>query len=453
MRRPSAITVGLAAIALLGCGGTPGSEPVIPVASGSPPAASTPAASASPASAEPTARQADLAYLVDQLRATHPNPFLDEGEAGFLARVDELAARVDALSDAGFMVAVMELMGDRERDGHSGAWAMAQTGERLHAWPVWLWDFPDGLRVVAADADDQDLIGARLVQVGDRAVDDARVAVEPLVPRDNVSSLRANLPMYLTLPEVLDALRMREPGGPGLTFELTDGSTRELTSDPLPIPAFHAWILGVYGTDYPTGLPPDDTGPAHLRRRSEAFWSEVSTDPPGLYAAYNRVLAADASGYRVGQLAGEIRAAARGDPDQPFAIDLRNNPGGDNNTFGDLRRAVETMARERPGRVSVITGRSTFSAAGNFVTELMVGPEGRKIRLVGEAPGGGLNIYGDVRVVTLPTSQIVVLISRRYHERAPGDDRLALPPDAPVELTWDDYAAGRDPVLEAAFGE
>ena len=73
------------------------------------------------------------------------------------------------------------------------------------------------------------------------------------------------------------------------------------------------------------------------------------------------------------------------------------------------------------------------------------------IRLVGEPPGGGLNIYGDVDVVTLPASKIVVLVSGRYHERAPGDTRLALTPDVPVEVSWDDYLAGRDPVLDAAL--
>ena len=31
-----------------------------------------------------------------------------------------------SLTDAGFLVAVMDLMGHRDRDGHSGAWAMAQ---------------------------------------------------------------------------------------------------------------------------------------------------------------------------------------------------------------------------------------------------------------------------------------------------------------------------------------
>ena len=60
-------------------------------------------------------------------------------------------------------------------------------------------------------------------------------------------------------------------------------------------------------------------------------------------------------------------------------------------------------------------------------------------------------MYGDVRVVTLPASGIVVLISTRYHERAPGDDRLEIVPDEPAEVTWADYAAKRDPVLEAAL--
>ena len=435
------------------CGGMPVS-PSAEAASSPDGAVPTEGPNVSEPAASPSAltgRRGDLAYLVERLEAIHPNPYLDEGEAAFTARLETIGAEADDMTDAEFLVAVMDLMGHRERDGHSGAWAMAQTGERLHAWPVWLWDFPDGLRVVAATEPDRDLIGARLVRVGDRPVDEAEAAVEPLVPRDNASSLRANLPMYLTLPEVLVALGLRTPDGPGLTFGLLDGTTRELTTEPLPMPAFHDWIVGVYGTDYPTGLPPANDGPPHLRRRAEAFWSEELTDPAGLYVAYNRVLRVADDGSSVDELAREIRAAAPLEPEQPFVIDLRNNPGGDNNTFVNLRSAVELMARERSGRVSIIAGRSTFSAAGNFITDLLTGADGDAIRLVGEAPGGGLNIYGDVDVVTLPDSGIVVLISRRYHERAPGDDRLAIEPDIPVELTWADYAAGRDPVLEAAL--
>ena len=132
-------------------------------------------------------------------------------------------------------------------------------------------------------------------------------------------------------------------------------------------------------------------------------------------------------------------------------VDLRRNGGGDNTTYRPFRIALAEMAHAHPGSVRIIAGPATFSAAGNFVTDLQVGPERAGIRLVGEPPGGGLDMYGDVRVVTLPSSRIVVLVSSRYHERAPGDDRLQIEPDVPVELTWADYAAGRDPVLEAAL--
>ena len=404
--------------------------------------------SASPTVAE--SRVADLAYLVARLRTIHPNPFLEDGEAAFMARVGSIEQRAATLTDTGFLVAVMDLMGHRERDGHSGAWAFAQPGALLSAWPVWLWDFPDGLRVVAARAPYGDLVGALVTKVGHVAVAEARRIVEPLVPRDNHSSLRANVPTYLVLPPVLEELGVLAAGDPGLTVELADGSARTVTPDALPIEAYRDWIFGVYGGAYPEGLPPDEDGPAHLRHRDLAFWSETVKGPAALYVGYNAVSAITNAGRSLGDLATSIGTAAAADPDLPIVIDLRNNGGGDNNTFGPLRDAVETVARADPRRVALITGRSTFSAAGNFVTDLMTGDAKAGIRLVGEAPGGGLNMYGDVKVVTLPASRIVVLISARYHERAPGDDRLALEPTVPAEVTWEDYVAGRDPVLVAA---
>jgi hypothetical protein len=396
------------------------------------------------------ARLADIDYLVDRLKAIHPNPFLEEGEAAFMARVASIREDVGSMTDAGFLVAVMDLMGHRDRDGHSGAWAMAQQNGLLHAWPIWLWEFPDGLRIVAAREPYKELIGARLTMVGGASVEDAMATVESLVPRDNPSTLRGNLPIYMTLPEVVEELGLVQPGDPGLTLELLDGSTREVTPDPLPLAAFRDWIFGEYGGRYPEALPPDDDGPLYQRHHDLAFWSEAIKTPAGFYVGYNEVQRTSGS-QTIGDLASAVTAAAAADPGSQIVVDLRNNGGGDNNTYGPLLRAVEAIAHANPGRVSLITGRATFSAAGNFVTDLMVGKEKAGIRLVGESPGGGLDIYGDVRVVTLPSSKIVVLISARYHDRAPGDPRLELTPDIPVEVTWADYVAGRDPVLEAAL--
>jgi len=459
----SRVRVDIASIVLIGwlvaaCGANPVASPSASSrsaasASPAPPSdavAESPHPSSSGATDAAAGRLADLDYLVERLKVIHPNPFLDEGEAAFLERVANIREDVASMTDAGFLVAVMDLMGHRERDGHSGAWAMAQQNSLLHAWPIWLWDFPDGLRVVAARDPYGDLVGARLTMVGGASVEDAKATVESLVPRDNASSLRGNLPIYLTLPEVVGELGLVRPGDPALTFELLDGTTREVTPEPLPMDQFRDWIFGEYGGRYPEALPPDADGPLYQRHHDQAFWSEAVKKPAGFYVGYNEVRRTSGA-QAIDVLAAAVTSAAAAEPARPIVIDLRNNGGGDNNTYSALRRAVEAVVRANPGGVRLITGRATFSAAGNFVTDLLVGPEKAGIRLVGEAPGGGLDIYGDVKVVTLPASKIVVLISARYHERAPGDPRLALTPDVAVEVSWADYAAGHDPVLAAAL--
>jgi len=448
----------LIACLISACGGTSTSS--APAASASAAAVSSvatavPSSKASPSLRPSTgdpiadARIADLDYLAKQLKLIHRDPFLDEGEPAFMARVGAIEAKAGSFSDVGFLAAVMALMGHRDRDGHTGAWAMAQPGTLLKAWPIWLYDFPDGPRVVAARAPHEDLVGARVTKVGHAAVADARATVEPLVPRDNPSNLLANLPIYLTLPDVLAELGVIGPGEPGLTLELLDGSIREVTPDAVPIEEMRDWIFDLYGGKFPEYLPPDEDGPLALRNHVSPFWSTQLTKPAGTYVGYNEVMRMSGND-TIAKLATAVLDAAAKDPGAAVIVDLRNNGGGDNNTFGPFREALETIAAAHPGSVRLIAGRATFSAAGNFVTDLKVGPQKAGITLVGEPPGGGLNIHGDVKVVTLPNSKIVVLIAGRYHERAPGDERLEIEPDIPVELSWADYAAGRDPVFDAA---
>jgi hypothetical protein len=416
-----------------------GCSPSAPSATSEPAVSSASVAPSDPVAA---ARRADLEQLVERLVALHRDPFLDEGEAAFHARVDAAASAAGERSGAGFLVDVMRLMGHRDRDGHSGAWAMAQAGDVLHARPLWLREFPDGLRVVAARPPYEDLVGAVVTAVGGTPIEEARDAVAPLVPADNDSNRRANLPIYLLLPEVVDDVGIQRPGSAALTLRLPDGSTTDVDPEPLPIERYRDWVFGVYPR-YPTAMPPDETGSRERRRRDESFWTETLPDGT-LYVAFHEVRATSGD-LTIGGLANAVDAATG-----PVVVDLRANPGGDNTTYGPFRDALRERATSG-GAVALLTSRDTFSAAGNFVTELKVGDGGDRILLVGEPPGGGLNIYGDTSTVTLDNSGIVVLISRRYHEKAPGDDRLQIEPDLPVEASWEDAVAGRDPVLDAAL--
>ena len=331
------------------------------------------------------------------------------------------------MTDAGFLVAVMDLMGHRERDGHSGAWAMAQPSTLLHAWPIWLWDFPDGLRVVAAREPYGDLVGARLTMVGGASIEDAtrdRRAARPARQRLDAARQPADLP---DPPRGGRGARARPARRPGPDLR----TARRIDPRGHPRAAPHArrsatGSSGAYGGDFPRALPPDRGRPAlPAPPRARLLVRGDSRRRPGSTSATTRCGRTSGSqhDHRIS------RTLSR--PPQP-----RTPTGRSSSTCATTAAAtttpsprcatVEAIAARIPGRVSLITGRSTFSAAGNFVTDLKVGPEKAGIRLVGEPPGGGLNIYGDVDVVTLPASKIVVLVSGRYHERAPGDDRLAI---------------------------
>ena len=109
-------------------------------------------------------------------------------------------------------------------------------------------------------------------------------------------------------------------------------------------------------------------------------------------------------------------------------------------------------AIDQPGRLTLLIGRLTFSAAANFATEI---EQTTGATFVGEAMGGSPNLYGDVRPSRLPfgpLGPIDVYVATRYWVKSTADDpRITIEPDVAVPLSSTDYLAGRDPVLEAAI--
>jgi C-terminal processing protease CtpA/Prc len=99
------------------------------------------------------------------------------------------------------------------------------------------------------------------------------------------------------------------------------------------------------------------------------------------------------------------------------------------------------------GRLFVITDRGTFSAAANLAARI---ERHTHAVFVGEPPSARPNLYGDPEQFTLPASGIRVAISGLYwQESDPRDRRPWVRPDVPVRMSYDQYASGRDPALQA----
>jgi C-terminal processing protease CtpA/Prc len=127
-------------------------------------------------------------------------------------------------------------------------------------------------------------------------------------------------------------------------------------------------------------------------------------------------------------------------------IDLRENEGGHSKVIQPLIQGLKRRHQWK-GHLFALIGPKTFSSAMMNAIELKM--DAGAI-LVGEATGGKPDSYGEVDLLTLPNSKLVVGYTIKYF-RAPKSMRMdAVYPDIPAALTIDDVLAGRDSGLAGA---
>jgi hypothetical protein len=376
----------------------------------------------------PTPLQREVRHLAERMEALHPDLFHDVSRETFRAEAEELADAVPELTRDEVVAGVLRLValpGDLE--GHTALYPFDPQHPRgLHVYPLRLYDFSDGLYAIA-ESGDTGVVGRRLTTIAGRPVAEVVELVRPLVPHDNESSRRWLLPEYVTTAEVLRGLGVASEGAVRFGFE----GGREVRLEPVPAQDAAA-VTGTALTP-----PPTAGDPVWLRNLEDDQWLTTLEGGRVVYLGY-RLTTGDTfeTAERLAELA--ARPSVR-----RVIVDVRLNHGGDNTTYGPLLEVLERPAISP--KVVLLTGRQTFSAAGNFTGDIA---DRTRARIVGELAGGAPSTWGDSLPIDLPKLGLVARVATIYHEHGtPGSVR----PDVEVEPTAADLLAGRDPVLARAL--
>src|SRR5437773_230510 len=182
--------------------------------------------------------------------------------------------------------------------------------------------------------------------------------------------------------------------------------------------------------------------PLYLRNFGQPWWTEFLPDTQTLYFSFNGYPPEAEFRERataLGKLLDDSRA-------RRLVIDLRRNQGGDFQRFRSLLLPIieARSAINRTGGLFVIIGPGTFSAAG--VSALDLRNRAHAI-LVGAPAGIRPNHYGDSADFRLPNSGLRISYATQFHQLAAATDS-EIAPDKRIEPTWEDFRAGRDPVME-----
>ena len=385
----------------------------------------------------------DVRAAAELYEQSHPDPYHDVTRARYRAAVTVLQRRAPRLTPNELLVELMRLGAlPGVRDGHGGIYPLdSDHGRTLHLLPIRLYRFPEGVHIVA-ELGRRGLVGDRVVAIAGVPVAEAIRRVRPLAPYDNEWSRDARALQYLLVTEVLDGLGLAGSAGrQTLVLAKRGGGRRTIQLNPVDAGTYSAAFPDFVHPLVVPGLP-WRPAPAYLAERNRQWYTALLDDGRVAYAAYNVTDSSDALARELGQLAARPTV-------ERVVLDLRLNPGGNLFTYAPLLALLRGPNVNKPGRLYVLIGRSTFSAAALLATEL---DRSTRAIFVGEPTGGSPNLYADPTSQQLPASGWNFLVATKYWEMStPRDRRLAIAPDHRVEMRFADFLAGRDPVLARAL--
>jgi len=375
---------------------------------------------------------ADLDVLAAELPKLHKNLFFLVPEDEFRKEVASLKDRLPSLGESGILAGLLRLVAS-VGDSHTTVGYRPRRGL-----PLMLYWFKDGIHVLNTTAEYKDILYGRITALGGRPIDEVAAALSTVIPHENGSQVRNQVPNFLADTAVLHGLKLiPSEDSASLTVLTESGKTMTVDMAPISFTSKPAWLVDTSGED---GIP------LCLRKPGVFYWYEVLAGDKALYFKYN---------------------ACREIPDTPFAafvsglfetvdagaierivVDLRHNGGGNSGLFAPF---VEGL-KERPrfllkGGLVVIVGRRTFSSAVLNALELK---RAAHAVFVGEPSGGKPNHYGEVLTFRLPESGLAVSYSTKYFREVDGDPEAVMPDEA-VEQTFAEYRKKSDPVLARAL--
>ena len=308
-----------------------------------------------PASAEtslgtltPEQWQEDLLVLATELPARHINAFARLPEKDFEAQVDELDEEIPELSDSAIRVRMLKIVASLG-DGHTTvkSWGRKNVFRTLPL--VFHW-YKDGVFVIGSTGAHRNLLGARLLRVGEYEAEEACRKVGAFVPHENDAQLKLQAPEMLARFEMLEEIGATDSED-SIQLELEKSGERiavELQGEMLL--ASPNWIWAHTGE------------PALFQRGSKVPYLAKALDGGStIYFRYNQCVSLRDQPFS--KFAGQLKAMVDAEGVRRLIVDLRNNGGGDSAILDGWIDWLKGSRMNRKGSLFVIIGRRTFSSA------------------------------------------------------------------------------------------
>lgn len=383
----------------------------------------------------------DIQYLKEKLPTHHANLFLYLSEKEFYSAISSLEQDINTLTDQEISWEVCRII-SKVRDGHTQVISVpfnVPPFQDSRLFPLRIFKFEDGWYVTEADKDNKQLIGSKLLAIGNRSIEKAVTEVSPYVPGEN-----EYYKMQWAFPYLLNAslLKYRNiiSSSEEALFTFVNSKGKKFTQALRPVlaPLYLRWFRSTRQLD----------DKSRQNKLNQSYWYEYDAEKKSVFVQINQAASQQARP-SLKQFSTEVDSLIVHNVVDRLIVDLRNCNGGDNSRLGPLVELVQNPKINQAGKLFVLIGRQTFSGGVSLAAAI---ERNSKATFVGEPSGSGPNQCGDVQRLTLPNSKLMINVSGRYHQQSYANDRrLQITPTVRTGYTYTHWLAKVD--ADKAFAE
>ncbi len=397
----------------------------------------------------------DIDILFAKIEQYHPAPWARISRETFMDGAEEIKAGLQKWDKERTILELMKLVASL-RDGHTGI--LLDNQDSFNLWfPIRIEKYHDGLFITGTEINNSGLLGAKVLRMGKLDAESAYNQVGTIIAADSDHGIARLATNYLSNAVILKTLGITDSQGfLPLEVLLQDGSKKKITLESAQWRM--RFTLYYYKTQVPTNNETktifDDrlkTLPLYLSRFIPSrvpYWFEYIPDDRMIYVQYNSVTNWNKDPF------GDFTERLFKTYDEhmteidKFVIDVRFNSGGNGYLLPPfIREFILRRDSLTRGKLYIITGGQTFSAASNFIGRML---KNSSVITVGDIAAGPLNWCSDTITFALPHSNLMFNLSTMFWQEGHATDvRGYYPPDYYLPATFKDYVSGSDPVLEA----
>jgi len=377
----------------------------------------------------------DLDQLAMELPRRHKNLFFACEHKNFEQQIEKLKSGLEQYDNFMIAVNIAKIIAS-VKDAHTALMLPA-----MRFIPFEFYWFEEGIFIIGSLAGYAEFLHSKVTHINGMGIDEVIRRISEIVPRENSSFLKGQLPKYLSSAEALYGLEIIDDfNRVELTVESLDGKGLRVMTDTCPSFGFHRSMTG---PDISAG----SCVPLYRQNKDQSFWSHFLEADSTMYFNYNSCK--DRKDISVRDFGTDLMEFISQNNVQKLIVDLRNNLGGDSAL---LEPFIEKLSENRKlntrGGIFVILGRDTFSSA--LLNAYALKSKTAAI-FIGEATGGKPNCYGEVEYLRLRNSGLKIRFSTVYYKVIEDDKQLSFYPEIECIVTFADYLGNRDACAECAL--